>query len=193
MEDFFKVVFQKSTGLMGFAFRKEGSPWRERFYQYPGELDKAVAQCKEADSNGWDCYFVPSLLSKGNSKKESFKESNVVWVDYDKNESVIWVPEPTILVNTSDQRYHAYWLLDQPTQDVKLLESANKFLTLHHNGDESGWDATQLLRVPNTLSKKRDQPVTITHLNGHAYDIGSFPKVWDLLRKEVERLFFKHY
>ena len=178
---------------MGFAFRKEGSPWRERFYQYPGELDKAVAQCKEADSNGWDCYFVPSLLSKGNSKKESFKESNVVWVDYDKNESVIWVPEPTILVNTSDQRYHAYWLLDQPTQDVKLLESANKFLTLHHNGDESGWDATQLLRVPNTLSKKRDQPVTITHLNGHAYDIGSFPKVWDLLRKEVERLFFKHY
>lgn len=192
MEEFFKAIFQQSEGYLGLSFSKSGN-WTNRYYNYPEQLPQVIAACKEADSKGWDCYFVPAILQRESRLGDSFKESNVAWVDYDKNEPVTWDIEPTVIVSTSDNRQHAYWSLEETLQDANKLEEINKALLLQHDGDGSGWDRTQLLRVPDTLSKKRNQPVVVTLLNDNKYGADSFPKLCSFPSREVDRISTMHY
>lgn len=178
MEEFFKTILGNSEGYLGLAF-KRGEEWQNFYINYPSELSHAVERIKARDSDGWDCFFVPATLRGKHRRKANFKESRVVWIDYDGDNPPEWTPEPTAIVNTSPNHYHVYWALDSPSTMLEV-ETTNQALIKVHEADDSGWDATQLLRVPETYSKKRDCPVTLDKLNGEVYPLGAFPKLWNL-------------
>ena len=179
MEEFIKFLAKDSKGYLGAAYRKDAK-WLNKFYKTPTEIDKLIQDATEADSKGWDCYIVPAILKEKSRRKYSFKESNVAWVDYDGDEPVIFEPTPSVVVETSPNHYHAYWAFSEPAT-ASQVELTNQALYLNHGADNSGWDCTQLLRLPGTLSKKRGVPVEIVARNENVeYGIYDLPKTWDL-------------
>lgn len=101
-------------------------------------------------------YFTPAVLSEESRLQSKFKSSNVIWIDFD--EPVDWRafnPAPSIVVQTSAEKHHCYWLLRHPITDVNDMRYwCRRFLGYFGNGDQSGFDATQLLKLPWGLNLK---------------------------------------
>lgn len=95
-------------------------------------------------------YFTPAVLDKENRLQTSFQHSNVVWIDFDN--PVDWEsfdPKPSLVVQTSANKVHCYWLLTTPITTVADMRYwCKRFLNHFDGGDESGFDATQLLKMP---------------------------------------------
>lgn len=130
---------------------KENKRWGSFSNLYP-EVTNGTADLTNAvpeGSQNWEWYFTPAVLSEPNRTQVKFKQSNVIWIDFD--EPVDWEnmnPAPSIVVQTSQEKFHCYWLMDEPITDVHSMRYwCSRFLN-HFGGDLSGFDATQLLKLP---------------------------------------------
>lgn len=143
----------KEEGYVCIAIRDKA--FSEKFFDWPGSLDDML---KFVDLHALtsDVYFCPTVLQEPKRKKDNIATSNCVWADLDEcPPEAIEIP-PSIIVETSPGRHHAYWLLDEITHALDV-EDANKRLAYAYRElgcDTSGWDLTQLLRVPTTKNQK---------------------------------------
>lgn len=178
--EFFDALFKGSTGYLAAAYAKEGK-WKNKNYNL-NSLDKFYADIKEASAKGWNCYYVPSVIAtEGRRTKSNFKESRVAWLDYDLPTQEIpkTTHEPSFVVQSSPGKYHMYWLLDK-AEGPWPVEGANKFLIqdVGEGADKSGYDCTQLLRVPGTLNYKYDPPTPVELVKAEpsrVYPVKTFP------------------
>jgi energy-coupling factor transporter ATP-binding protein EcfA2 len=144
------------------------------------------------DSTNWDetkdWYLCPALLSQRRRQKVDVVESSVLWVDFDYPVDLSKLnPVPSLAVASSAEHRHAYWLLDRPVT-ADLLEEYNKRLEKAHNGDSSGWDAIQLLRLPCGVNSKRGdgfRPHLVLHEPERLYSLEAFSHLPEL--SEIER------
>lgn len=171
---FFQELWGKEEGLVCITY-STGGRFADKFYNYPRELDKMLSEVGERNARGEDCYFVPSFLSFTSRKKSSYRHSTVAWIDLDGGELSKLSPTPSLVVETSPNHYHAYWRLDAPVTRAEL-EELNKGLALHNSADMSGWDATQLLRIPGTKSIKRGCEVSLVSTSTATYSIEDLPR-----------------
>jgi len=100
-------------------------------------------------------------------------------------EAISWVP--TIAIESSPGRYVGIWLTDEPAS-----EQINRRLTYAIGADRGGWDLTQVLRVPGTISHKYVPSVTVRTLwaCGPKYHVSQLerqvPNVPALTRSRLE-------
>lgn len=123
-------------------------------------------------------YICPAVFSKKEATKESFKSTNVVWVEFDGQEKIDFkdIPKPDCIVQTSSTTHlHCYWGVENITE-TKVVEDINRRLTYYFSADSSGWDSVQLLRPPTTTNYKHDLPVLLSY-----FQVSSAlkPKVFD--------------
>ena len=124
--------------------------------------------------NGWinslrddaDIYYKTALLKPDAIRmtKESFQSEVLwLWADLDAMDPATLNPPPTVLVESSPNRYQALWRMKEPT-DVRLAERLCRAIAYRYNADHSGWDIGQELRVPGTLNHKYDPAPMVTVL-----------------------------
>jgi hypothetical protein len=172
--DFFSAIFGDGTGLATIVTRHPTSNelTDQKFFEYPAQLGDMVAH-SEKHKDG-DVYFSPILYKSARRIKENAKTLQVVYADADACGPENFMVEPSISVQTSEGRWHTYWILDQQAnpQVVSLLAKKIAYAHSHQGCDKSGWNTTKLLRVPNTMNRKegKDSPVVATS-NGLIYSL----------------------
>lgn len=118
-----------------------------------------------SDNPELEWYFCPSILSEPSRLQNKFKVSGSYWIDFD--EPVEWQkfdPPPSIVVQTSEQKHHCYWLMKEFITDVNDQRYWNARALRHfQGGDLSGFDATQLLKLPWGLNLKLASKVGDDH------------------------------
>jgi hypothetical protein len=70
---------------------------------------------------------------------------------------------PTLLLETSENRHQGLWLLEDLAEPAEAEEISKAIAYAHadEGADKSGWDLTQLLRIPFTLNYKYDPAATV--------------------------------
>ena len=175
-QEFFDAIWGDTEGTVCLSFKTENG-FEDEFFKLPEQRNEVSARCDLRSVQG-DIYFVPSVLRGSSRKKLAFKGSRVVWGDFDSG-----LPEfplaPSVVVESSPGRYHVYWTLDEVCSSQNTLEQTNKELAKSFGADMSGWDCTQLLRVPGTMNRKRSEatPVVLVSSSENRYNLGAFPKV----------------
>jgi RepB DNA-primase from phage plasmid len=153
---FFAQVFGSSQGYLCLAKKKpDGSGWRERSFRYPEDLDEALFWIDEALPTH-NLYFCAQLLSKPKRIKENVPEVALLWADLDPCPPSKLRVYPTFVLETSPYRYQAIWRLEEAI-DGELAERLSHAIAREHEKDgvdQSGWDRTQLLRIPFTWNFK---------------------------------------
>lgn len=155
---FLKPFAEGADGFIGFtkATRSDDPELNKKW----GAFHNWYAECAAGevdlprevlDENpDWEYYFTPAVLTEASRLQSKFQHSNVIWIDFD--EPVDWQsfdPSPSIVVQTSEKKYHCYWLLDwQITSANDMRYWCKRFLEFFGHGDLSGFDATQLLKLP---------------------------------------------
>ena len=154
---FFDYVFGEDEGYVCIAAQEPGTgkKFNERFFKWPTGKDQIISfvQKSAAKSNVW---FGVNLLASPRRVKEHCKPANLLWADLDTCNPEEVTPSPQCVIESSVGRFQAIWRIDEKL-DPYAAEQFSKRLAYAYrtNGvDPTGWDLTQLLRVPYTINHK---------------------------------------
>ena len=132
-------------------------PWHEgRAYKWPKERREVLAQLRGHQHD--DLYFSPNMFAKAKRLAINLlDQQRCLYADLDEvdlNSPELRRFRPTILWETSPGRYAAAWILTELLAGTTEDDGPNKRLTYHVANDKSGWDSTQVLRVPGRPNHK---------------------------------------
>lgn len=119
----------------------------------PTMVTRRVASALADDE---DIYFSPALYRNKGRRYEDVLPTYWLWADLDKVEPAFASEcglTPTIAWASSPGRYQALWELDHPCSP-EGIEKLNRAITYALGADKSGWDLTQVLRLPGTRNFK---------------------------------------
>jgi hypothetical protein len=189
-ETFFKLAFGQERGLVCIAyltqFKRE---FREEYFAYPNDLSQMLGAINR-DTLNTNVYFCPQLLKAKKRIKENVTKTHTAWADLDTCHPDNLLVKPSIVVQSSPDRYQALWVLkDVDPDDAEDLSRRIAYRHEDQGADRSGWDLTQLLRVPYTYNYKYDAPVvSVIHATRAEYNIEDFdeyPATPDYIRTEI--------
>jgi len=184
-EAFFDYVFGKDEGFVCIATQPPGQKnlFKEQFFAWPAGKAALIGYVqKNAGRN--NVWFGVNLLTSPKRTKEHCTPCNLLWADLDKCDPNDITPKPQCVIESSPKRFQAIWRMDEKL-DPYLAENYSKRIAYAYavNGvDPSGWDLTQLLRVPHTLNHKYEDTPRVEL--AHAYEtlaplaaLGGLPEI----------------
>lgn len=126
-----------------------------RAFQWPKEKDQILEHIEAHPED--DLYFTPALFKGKRRVSEQIIPERALWADLDPvHPDSLGDLKPTLAWETSPNRYQGVWLLNEPREGASKGSRENHRLTMHIGADPSGWDSTQLLRVPGRPNFKPD-------------------------------------
>lgn len=158
----------------------ESKDFEEEFFQYPQELDRLLDHVERFCLNH-DMWYSTQLFSRKRRKKEYALACPSAWSDLDGCAPNKLQVEPSITVESSPGRHQAIWRFKEPLPPLDA-EQISKRIAYYHKedgADVSGWDLTQILRIPYTHNFKYGgigiaPLVSVAKTNGEDYDPGDF-------------------
>lgn len=162
LETFFKLIFGQNNGYVCTASTTAEKVFEETFWKFPDELE-AMVENVQSKQIGYNQYFCPHLLSKPIRKKEYVEITPNSWADLDScNPNNLLIPASVVL-ESSPGRYQAFWLFDKPVDKADAEDLSRRIAYFHkeQGADTSGWDLTQLLRIPGTGNYKYTTALTV--------------------------------
>jgi len=155
--DFFRLIFGNETGFVCIAYKGQtDKSFSEKFFEYPKELDAMCEDIDKGSLNLTHVYFCPQLLSAKRRKKSDVSKCTVLWADLDTcNPQNLQIPA-SIVVQSSHGRWQAFWRMDSTLlpEDAEAICLKIAYFHAAQGADRSGWDLTQLMRVPYTPNYK---------------------------------------
>lgn len=153
-----RAIWGKQQGFV-FLPTKEAGVFTEHGFKYPDEWSSIEEHVKEYESKGADLYWCPLIFKKARRVKENALQPGVFYADLDTVDPNS-IPEelrPTIAWKSSDNNYQSLWVIGEQGENYNF-EDVNKALTYALGADKSGWDITQVLRIPGTKNYKYAPP-----------------------------------
>ena len=175
-------------------------------FRWPADRDKILEHFQSHTSD--DLYWCPSLFEHRRRTTELAMDEHALWADLDEvDPRDLKEYPPTIAWETSPGRYQALWLITGgDIQGASWQGGENHRLTYYIGADPSGWDTTQLLRIPGWKNHKYEwkqenagEPVEGTLLweNGRRYlpdefedlpEVQTLSEVQTILEDEIESI-----
>lgn len=178
---FFRLAYGPNTGLVCIGFlSRDRKKMDERFFEYPTQVERMVDVIGEQYEDN-NVYYCPQLFGARKRVKENVISCPTVWADLDLCPPGALLVEPSVLIRTSPGRTQALWRLEEAVEP-SIAEALSKRIAYHHadvGADRSGWDLTQLLRVPGTHNFKYAEEVSELHIriektNRNVYRLNDF-------------------
>src|SRR5574341_1278806 len=189
LRKFFGAIFGPSVaGKICLAYKehaedKDKKPaMRQFFWNYPSELDKIL---EEIEKGPYEYFGVQLITTAKRTKPNTVPKLYVLWADLDECDLSKLHPKPSILVQSSPKRYQGYWVLVEGTdpETAELYSKKLAYAFADMGVDKSGWDLTQLLRIPGTTNSKypgESGKVQIIFHNDTKYRLSDFDKLPDV-------------
>lgn len=177
-------------------------------FHWPHDREKILRHLRDNLNN--DVYWCPSLFESDRRRMDQAMDEHALWADLDEVDprNIEEQYRPTIAWQTSPGRYQAIWLIQRgfDIQGASWAGGENQRLTYYLNADVSGWDATQLMRIPGwpnykpEYRKKGQPPIgkllwhdkARRYLPDHFEDLpevdAGIAAIKDVLDEEIERV-----
>ena len=133
-----------------------------------------------------ELYFAPMVFTQPRRRREYASLCARLWADLDAIDPKAIPADltPNILWETSPGRYAGVWFMVSGRTETTERGGENHRLTIALGADPSGWDTTQLLRVPLSANNKPGYPEGIrgklvsAESGGHSWeDIDTLPEL----------------
>ncbi len=120
-----------------------------------GTLDKHLSLLTELNNSGAGIFVTVNKTDLCGREAKNITKVRAVFVDLDGAPlgPILLAPlEPHIIIETSSQRYHAYWLVE----GIKLEDFTRiqKALITRFQGDTAVHDLPRVMRLPGFYTKK---------------------------------------
>lgn len=177
---FLQLLFGSGEGYLCIAYAPrdmDPKKFREQFFKYPNEIPQALELINQVYQNH-NVWFCPHLFSAKKRRKEYVSYTPCAWSDLDTCQPEDLYMNPTILIESSPGRFQGLWVFDEPVDpdDAENISQRIAYGHADHGADRSGWDLTQLLRMPFTYNLKYATIpiVTIVEIIRHKFKTKDF-------------------
>lgn len=128
-------------------------------FRWPLDRTEIRAYLETHLEQGHDVYWCPSLFEFPARRTDVAMDEHCLWADLDEADPREFRNyPPTIAWESSPNRYQALWLASEGDfQGASWPGNENQRLTYYLGADASGWDTTQLLRLPGWPNFKPDR------------------------------------
>lgn len=204
--NFFERIFKQEEGVIRLATRSKDMKFNNALYVYPEQLEMVITFVQASVNQQKEVYYSPDLyvheaIRDGKATKEYVRGSHVIPVDFDGNAPQEMagftdrgLPEPSIIIQSSDEFHkHVYWILDSFVTDIPKLEAQRRIFTSKTDGDNSGWDAGGLFRVPGTMNwgyGKKSRTAVEVFVEDTSDRVTAFSTLPEPSKREVQRVVF---
>lgn len=187
LQQFFERILPDDEGWVPImSLGPGGGLSRCQWYHWPSEAERMCEVVEKMSDK--DVYWSPMLFHKPSTLSSSrhATKSNVkcvasVYADLDGLHPDDLFLEPTVLVKSSPEHYHAYWRLSDYRSLGNLdLEQLNRGVYQTHadTGVDRGWPLAKKLRVPGTMNTKPKYglptPVSVEFNDRESYSVREF-------------------
>jgi hypothetical protein len=160
-------------------------------FAYPSAATSAAEWALAKSDEGREVYFCAHLLAstrplegrKSPRVKENAATLAALYAELDGAKLPAGDLEPPCVVESSPGRFHVYWPLTDAVPP-EVGEAMNKRLARAIGADASGYDLTQLLRVPGTVNYKYDEKPVVRLVRNTEHRF--VPSEMDALLPEAE-------
>lgn len=155
---FFTTIYGQNKGFVCIASRhldSTGKTLHEEFFSWPEESAQLLTYIA-ANTTTANLWYCPHVLSSPRRIKLNVIACPTIWADLDYCVPTSLLVQPSLVIQSSESRYQALWRLSESVEPVEA-EHISKRIAYYHAEeakDKSGWDLTQLLRVPYTYNFK---------------------------------------
>lgn len=135
--------------------------WGDHFFRWPKERNKLTSFVD--DNEDQNLYFAPALFAVAIRREEHVLPVATLWADLDEAPPSKCTVQPSVAWESSPHRYQALWRLDHELSitDAKELNKRMTYANVSRGADKSGWDMTQVLRLPGTTNYKYVEQPTV--------------------------------
>lgn len=141
-----RIWAQQPGAYFCISTKSSTGKWRDNFFKRR-EI-KEIGQFI-ADHSDKDIYFCPHGFTEPQRRKEFALMPKLLWSDLDEADPRTIKIKPTVAIESSPGRFVGLWFIDR-----EMDEELNRRLSYAVGADKSGWDLTQVLRVPGTRNYK---------------------------------------
>lgn len=138
--------------------RDRKSKWHEdSAFEWPVDRDKVLSHIQDRQND--DLFFSVSKFLQPQRVKEHVGEISCLYADLDEVNPITDIDsnmQPSIAWETSPGRFQGVWIMEGMRWDETQAGMLNHRLTNALGADDSGWDVTQVLRVPGKMNHKFD-------------------------------------
>lgn len=158
---FFEYLFSDEVGYLCIATASPTAmhtSFDHTYFEWPIEKDAATEfiQQKQINHHVWFCVSLLKTDAFGCIKEQCLPGS-FLWSDLDEvtpdDLQIKSVPAPCV-VETSPERYQAFWRLSDKLIPPDVREDLSRKLTYYVGADKGGWACNKLMRVPFTINHK---------------------------------------
>jgi len=137
--------------------RERLQTFREESFRWPEDREKILSHMQA--HVGDDLFWSPAVYEGRARLTELAWDETCLWADLDQVDprEIEDGLRPTVAWETSPNRYQALWYLDGKYLGFSGIGDLNHRLTDYLGADPSGWDTTQLLRVPEWANHKPER------------------------------------
>ncbi len=138
-----------------------------RWFEHPidngGGSFEALSLLTKYNRWEYDQYFCPNPFFMPSRKRQFALPTRFGWCDMDESEPESYGPWPSLVWETSPDRYQALWSWDK-THKPSDAERFSKALAYRYGGDQNGWTITKMLRLIGSVNHKPsyDEPYVET-------------------------------
>lgn len=125
-----------------------------RAFRWPKEKPAILQHLKDHQKD--ELYFSVNLFAGKRRAEHQVLPDRSLFADLDEVDPKKLDDQPTIAWESSPGRFQGVWLMASEMQGASLGGGLNHRLTSNIGADPSGWDSTQLLRVPGRPNFKSD-------------------------------------
>lgn len=156
-KQYFEYLFGKEEGYVCICTQTpdDKSTFKQHFFLWPSQRDM-MSDFIEQQLSKKNLWYGINILSAAERTKAFCKPHNLVWADLDTADPKDIEPTPSVIIESSPKRFQAIWRLSD-TIDPYLAQEFSKKIAYKYKDigvDTSGWDLTQVLRVPFTRNFK---------------------------------------
>lgn len=190
LAEFLKTVITTPEGhfcLAHSTYQDDKLVWREHWFQWPQDINEIIYKVNNLREHG-NVYFSAHLFKSPQSTKENVLPTKTIQADLDHADVFSLAIQPTVVVQTSAERYQAFWVLRED-QDLDIIENLSRKLAYAiPYCDKTGWPLGHKFRLPHTYNFKYPEPfgIKIAQVSAKRYDKEKFDVLPDLETQQLE-------
>lgn len=176
--DFFKAIYGDGSGYAVIVLPNfDGRPIHDHWFNFPEDIDRMVEVVDENRTGS--VWFSPNLFTKQSRTKDASQILNVAAADADSCAPENFRIPPSIVVETSPERYQVYWPLTEVNDSSDVAKLNRRIAQVHKDEgcDTAFVNQAKLMRVPGTSNHKH--PGAITMLAEVSDDVFDFDTVYN--------------
>jgi hypothetical protein len=130
-----------------------------------GCIDSLLKWMQRRQDAGYNVTVCVQAMKGNKRRKEDVTAFRAIFAEMDAKQLKDWPIQPSIVIETSPDRYHVYWIIDVETpMTAAVWDGVMRRIVTEYGSDPAAKDCARTMRLPGTWNLKTGRAPHLVHV-----------------------------